>query len=136
MLTAEEEKYKEQDHNLQLVVLFTLIIEKIEYLEARGYIYGSIKMFLKNSKVKYERFLSQVFSIQEKIEEDSALIATNKLLVMQERVELALINQHILTVDERRDRTKEILRKHYPGITIERLKDIISDMEDRNLFNF
>ena len=38
--------------------------------------------------------------LQKDIEENSALEASNKLLVMVERVELALENQYILTSDD------------------------------------
>jgi hypothetical protein len=52
---------------------------------------------------------------------------------MQERVELALVNQYILTVDERRERAKEILSKYLIGPMVE---NAMKEMEDKNLFNF
>ena len=132
MLTKET-KEQIEDSNLQFVVLLTLIIERIEFLEKHGYIYGTIKAFLKNSKTKYEEFISKVFQYQGSIEGNDAKQATNKLLVMQERVELALVNQYILTVDERRDRAKEILSKYLIGPMVE---NAMKEMEDKNLFNF
>ena len=62
MLTKEELKKKEQDHNIQFVVLLQLIIEKIEFLESQGYVYGSIKSFLLNGKKKFEDFISKIFN--------------------------------------------------------------------------
>ena len=122
-----------EDSNLQFVVLLTLIIERIEFLEKHGYIYGTIKAFLKNSKTKYEDFISKVFQYQGSIEGNDAKQATNKLLVMQERVELALVNQYILTVDERRERAREILSKHLIKPMVE---NAMQEMEEKNLFNF
>lgn len=132
-MSIKETKEQIEDSNLQFVVLLTLIIERIEFLEKHGYIYGTIKAFLKNSKTKYEEFISKVFQYQGSIEGNDAKQATNKLLVMQERVELALINQYILTVDERRKRAREILSKHLIKPMVE---NAMQEMEDQNLFNF
>jgi hypothetical protein len=132
-MSTKETKEQIEDSNLQFVVLLTLIIERIEFLEKHGYIYGTIKAFLKNSKTKYEEFIAKVFQYQGSIEGNDAKQATNKLLVMQERVELALVNQYILTVDERRDRAKEILSKYLIGPMVE---NAMKEMEDKNLFNF
>lgn len=132
-MSIKETKEQIEDSNLQFVVLLTLIIERIEFLEKHGYIYGTIKAFLKNSKTKYEEFISKVFQYQGSIEGNDAKQATNKLLVMQERVELALVNQYILTVDERRERAKEILSKHLIKPMVE---NAMKEMEEKNLFNF
>lgn len=133
MLTKEELKRQEEDANLQFIVLLNIIVQKIEFLEERGYIYGSIKSFLKNGKTKFEDFINKVFKYQGSIEGNDATQATNKLLVMQERVELALINQYILTVDERRERAKEVLSKYLIAPMVDKAME---DMEERNLFNF
>jgi hypothetical protein len=132
-MSIKETKEQIEDSNLQFVVLLTLIIERIEFLEKHGYIYGTIKAFLKNSKTKYEEFIAKVFQYQGSIEGNDAKQATNKLLVMQERVELALVNQYVLTVDERRERAKEILSKYLIGPMVE---NAMQEMEDKNLFNF
>lgn len=133
MLTKEELKKKEQDYNIQFVVLLQLIIEKIEFLESQGYVYGSIKAFLKNGKTKFEDFIDKVFRIQEEVDGQSAQDATNKLVVMQERVEKALLNEYILTVDERRDRAREVLSKYLVKPIVEKAME---EMEEKNLFNF
>jgi hypothetical protein len=130
---SPEEQHKIDDSNLQFIVLLILIIERIEYLETQRYCFGSIKSFLKNSKVKYEKFLKDVFKNQEEIKGDSALAACNKLTVMQERVELALLNQYILTVDERRERTQEILSKYMIKPMLEKA---MAELEEKNSFNF
>lgn len=131
----QEESLRQQevDTNLQFIVLLTLIIEKIEFLEERKYVFGTIKSFLKNSKVKYEQFIGKVFEYQGSIEGNDAKQATNKLLVMQERVELALENKYVLTVDERRERTQEILSKYMIAPMVDKAME---EMEFRNLFNF
>ena len=126
-------KHKIDDANLQFVVLLQLVIERIEFLETQQYIYGSIKMFLKNSKVKYEGFINAVFRHQQEIDGDSAQTATNKLFVMQERVEKALANEYILTVDERRDRAMAILSTYMIKPLAEKA---LKEMEQKNLFNF
>jgi hypothetical protein len=131
--TAEELKTQEVDSNLQFVVLLTLIIEKIEFLEQRGYIFGTVKSFLKNSKSKYEHFINKVFEYQGSVEGNDALQATNKLLVMQERVENALENKYVLTVDERRERASEILSKYMIAPMVDKA---LEEMEFKNLFNF
>lgn len=149
MLTKEELKKKEQDHNIQFVVLLQLIIEKIEFLESQGYVYGSIKSFLKNGKIKFEEFIGKVFKIQDEVDGQSAQDATNKLVVMQERVEKALLNEYILTVDERRERARAILNEfvtapYKPGddpLKVEVRKEMLIDeiivaMAEKNLFNF
>lgn len=128
MLTKEELKKQEENANLQFIVLLNIIIQKVEFLEERGYIYGSIKSFLKNGKTKFEEFINKVFKYQGSIEGNDATQATNKLFVMQERVELALVNQYILTVDERRDRAREILSKYMVKPMIE---SVIKDMEEK-----
>jgi hypothetical protein len=133
MLTKEELKKKEQDHNIQFVVLLQLIIEKIEFLESQGYVYGSIKSFLKNGKTKFEEFIGKVFKIQDEVDGQSAQDATNKLLVMQERVEKALLNEYILTVDERRTRALEVLGTYLVKPMAEKA---LKEMEEKNLFNF
>jgi hypothetical protein len=132
-LTKEELKYKIDDSNLQFVVLLQLIIERIEFLETQKYVYGSIKQFLKNSKVKYEKFIGDVFAHQHQIDGDSAQTATNKLFVMQERVEKALANEYVLTVDERRERTRAILSTYMIKPLVEKA---LTEMESKNLFNF
>lgn len=132
-MSTKETKEQIEDSNLQFVVLLTLIIERIEFLEKHGYIYGTIKAFLKNSKTKYEEFISKVFQYQGSIEGNDAKQATNKLLVMQERVELALVNQYVLTVDERRARAREILSTYLVKPIVEKA---MKEMEDKNLFNF
>ena len=121
------------DSNLQFIVLLNLIIEKIEFLEENGYIYGSIKSFLVNGKRKFEDFISKVFNNQDQIDGDTALQAANKLLVMQQRVEKALENEYIITVDERRDRARDILSKYLVKPMVE---NVIKEMEEKNLFNF
>lgn len=133
MSENEATKKKIDDTNLQFIVLLQIIIEKIEYLETQKYFFGSIKSFLKNGKVKFERFIETVFRLEEKVNDNSAMDAANKLLVMQERVELALINHYMLTVDERRDRAREILSKYLVKPMVDKA---IEEMEDRNLFNF
>jgi len=133
MLTKEELKKKEQDHNIQFVVLLQLIIEKIEFLESQGYTYGTIKNFLKNGKTKFEDFISKVFRVQDTIDGQTATEATNRLMVMQERVEKALLNEYILTVDERRGRALEILGTYLVKPMAEKA---LKEMEERNLFNF
>ena len=133
MLSKEELKKKEQDHNIQFVVLLQLIIEKIEFLESQGYIYGSIKSFLKNGKTKFEEFIGKVFKIQYEVDCQSAQDATNKLLVMQERVEKALLNEYILTVDERRERALKVLGTYLVKPMAEKA---LKEMEEANLFNF
>ena len=129
----KETKEQIEDSNLQFIVLLTLIIERIEFLEKHGYIYGTIKAFLKNGKTKYEQFIQKVFQHQGAIEGNDATQATNKLLVMQERVELALLNQYILTVDERRERALEILGSYLIKPMAEKA---LQEMENKNLFNF
>lgn len=131
----QEESLRQQevDTNLQFIVLLTLIIEKIEFLEERKYVFGTVKSFLKNSKTKYEQFIDKVFEYQGSIEGNDAKQATNKLLVMQERVELALENKYVLTVDERRERAAEILSKYMIAPMVDKAME---EMEFRNLFNF
>lgn len=133
MSENEDLKKKIDDTNLQFIVLLQIIIEKIEFLETQSYFFGSIKSFLKNGKVKFERFIDLVFKLEKKVNENSPLDATNKLLVMQERVELALLNQYMLTVDERRERTREILSKYLIAPMVDKA---LEEFEDRNLFNF
>jgi hypothetical protein len=153
-LTKEELKVMEEDANLQLIVLLNIIVQKIEFLEERGYIYGTIKAFLKNGKAKFESFINKVFKYQGAIEGNDATQATNKLLVMQERVELALENQYILTVDERRRRARKILKEMYleqykkmglhKSMPVELLNQMrrnavqttMAEMKYQNLFNF
>ena len=139
----------EQDANLQFIVLLNLTIEKIEFLEEHGYIYGSIKQLLKNGKKRFEEFITKVFKVQDVVDGQNALDASNKLLVMQERVEKALLNNYIITVDERRDRARDILNKFVTPayntgddpLKVEVRKemlidDIIIAMAEKNLFNF
>ena len=52
---------------------------------------------------------------------------------MQERVELALVNHYVLTVDERRGRALEILGTYLVKPMAEKA---LKEMEERNLFNF
>ena len=145
----EDLKDKIDDANLQFIVLLQLTIERIEFLEENKYIFGTIKQFLKNSKSKYEDFIRQVFKSQEIIEGDSAKEASNKLFVMQERVEKALLNEYVITVDERRERARKILNEFVVApynigddplkaeVRQEMLIDsIIVAMAEKNLFNF
>ena len=145
----ENLKDKIDDTNLQFIVLLQLTIERIEFLEENKYIFGTIKQFLKNSKSKYEDFIKQVFKSQETIEGDSAKEASSKLLVMKERVEKSLLNEYIITAEERMIRAKDILSKHVKaeysiGDSPERLQlksellvdEILEEMLEKNLFNF
>ena len=56
----ENTKDRIDDANLQFLVLLQLTIERIDFLEKNGYIFGNIKNFLKNSKAKYENFIREV----------------------------------------------------------------------------
>ena len=145
----ENTKDRIDDANLQFLVLLQLTIERIDFLEKNGYIFGNIKNFLKNSKAKYENFIREVFKRQESIEEDTAKEAASKLLVLHERVEKALLNQYIISAEERMIRTKDILSKHVKaeytlGDSPERLQlksellidEILEEMLEKNLFNF
>lgn len=149
MLSKEELKKKEQDANLQFIVLLNLIISKIEFLEEQGYIYGSIKAFLKNGKTKFEEFITKVFKLQDTIDGQTAKDAAAKLLIMQERVEKALVNEFIITTEERMFRAKETLLKFIPapyeiGDTPKKrelrkellVDEILEEMYEKNLFNF
>ena len=110
-----DDQDKINDTNMQFIVLLQLIIERIEYLESRNYLFGSIKPFLKNAKTRFEDHIKAIFKRQSSkgvLEEADALHATSKLGVMQERVEKALANEYLLTVDERRERAKSILSKY------------------------
>lgn len=136
MLTKEELKQKEDDSNLQFIVLLQIIIEKIEFLESQGYIFGNIKAFLKNGKTRFEEHLRNIFKKQSsrgELEAADALYALNKITVMQERVELALLNQYLLTVDERKERAKEVLSKYLIAPMVDKA---LVEMEEQNLFNF
>ena len=145
----ENTKDRIDDANLQFLVLLQLTIERIDFLEKNGYIFGNIKNFLKNSKVKYENFIREVFKKQEAIEENTSKEAASKLLVLHERVEKALLNQYIITSEERMLRAKDILSKYVkaeytPGDSPERLQlksellvdEILEKMLEKNLFNF
>lgn len=154
MSAKEEVKTKQEDTNLQFIVLLNLIIEKIEFLEEHGYIYGSIKSFLNNGKKKFEDFISKVFSYQDKVEGQSALDASTKILIMQQRVEKALLNEYMITPTERRRRAKMILKKTYleqykqmglqkslPANVLNEMRrksieQTLEDMRYYNLFNF
>ena len=52
---------------------------------------------------------------------------------MQERVEKALANEYVLTVDERRERTRAILSTYMIKPLVEKA---LTEMESKNLFNF
>lgn len=136
-LSKEQEKlelkHKIDDANLQFVVLLQLIIERIEFLEQNKYIYGSIKSFLVNGKKKFEEFIQKVFAYQGSIEGNDATAATNQLFVMQERVEKALLNQYMLTVDQRKERAREVLSTYMIKPLVEK---VLQEMESKNLFNF
>ena len=136
MLTKEELKQKEEDSNLQFIVLLQIIIEKIEFLETQGYIFGNIKSFLKNGKTRFEEHLRNIFKRQSSkgdLAEADAFYAVNKIMVMQERVEIALLNQYLLTVDERKQRAKEVLSAYLISPMVDKA---LQEMEDNNLFNF
>lgn len=129
----EELKDKIDDSNLQFIVLLQLIIERIDFLEENNYLFGSIKSFLKNGKTKFENFMRDVFKREESINGDTAKDAASKILVMTERVELALLNQYILTVDERKARAREVLSAYMIAPMVDKA---IEEMESKNLFNF
>ena len=56
MSSKQELKEQIEDVSLQFVALLQVTIERIEFLEEQGYIYGNIKKFLKNSKANFESF--------------------------------------------------------------------------------
>lgn len=130
---SPETKKKVDDTNLQFIVLLNIIIEKIDYLEEQKYVFGSIKMFLKNSRTRFEEFIKKVFDYQGSVEGNDALSTTNKLFVMQERVEKALVNEYVITVDERRKRAEAILSTYMIKPIAEKA---LKEMEAQNLFNF
>lgn len=150
MLNRTEDKQEQiQDSNLQLLVLLNLTVERIEFLEENKYIFGTIKNHLKKSKFAFEEFIKKVFKVEANIKGDTAKTASSKLLVMQERVEKALLNEYVITVDERRKRAREILSKYIsapynPGddpLKVEvrnemLLDEVITAMAEKNLFNF
>jgi len=149
MSTQEDRNKKIADANLQFLVLLNLVIERIEYLETEGFIYGSLKNFLKNGKKQFESFITKVFKVQDTIEEDTALSSSTKLLVMQERVEKALENEYIITSEERMLRAKAILKGYITpvyelGDSPEKLElkkellidEVLEKMYEKNLFNF
>lgn len=132
-MSKENNSVEVQDANLQFLVLLNIIVERIEFLEENKFIYGNIKSFLKNGKTKFEDFIKKVFAIQDTIEGQTALEASTRLLVMQQRVEKALLNEYILTVEERRERAFKILSKYMITPMVEKAME---EMEQKNLFNF
>ena len=54
-------------------------------------------------------------------------------MVMQERVERALLNEYVLTVDERKERALEVLGTYLIKPIAEKA---LKEMEEKNLFNF
>lgn len=136
MPNQDELREQENDANLAFIVLLQLIIEKIEFLETQKYMFGSIKNFLKNGKTKFEEHLKNIFrrqSSQGELEAADALYATDRLMLMQERVERALLNEYLITVDERKERMREILSKFMIAPMVDKA---IEEMQSKNLFNF
>lgn len=134
--SKEELQIQEEDANIQFIVLLQLIIERIEFLESRKYIFGTIKNFLLNGKNKFENHLSNIFkreSFLGKIEEEASLKAASAVMIMQQRVEKALANEYMITVDERRERAKKILSTYLIAPMVEKA---LKEMEGQNLFNF
>lgn len=116
-----------------MLILFQILIEKIEYLERHGFIFGVIKQFLKNGKIKFEEFVNQVHKRDPDETPEDAIHASSKLMVLQERVEKALQNEYLIPIDERRQRTKDILSKFMIAPMVNKAME---EMEDKNLFNF
>lgn len=135
-LSKEELKMQEDDSNLQFIVLMQLIIEKTEFLESQGYIFGSVKSFLVNGKRRFEEHLNNIFKRKSSLgdlDAKEALQATDGVMVLKERVEKALTNEYILTVDQRRERARKVLSAYLVGPMAEKA---LKDMENLNLFNY
>ena len=146
---SDDEQTQIQDANLQLLVLLNLTSERIEFLEEKKYIFGTIKNHLKKAKTAFEDFIYKVFKVESNIEGESAKTASAKLLVMQERVEKALVNEYVITTEERMLRAKKILSEkvnatYEVGDTLKKLElkkellidEILEEMYEKNLFNF
>lgn len=131
--SKEENREKLLDAQIQFLVLLQIIIEKTEYMETQGYIYGNLKQFLKTSKGKFEDFIRRVFREQKAMDSDDAVHVTGRLMVIQERVENALENRFVITVDDRKERMESILSQYMIKPMVERA---MKDMEEKNLFNF
>jgi hypothetical protein len=127
---------KINDLNVQYIVLLQSIIEKIEELEKLGFFVGQIKMFIKNAKITFEKYLDKIFKTADASQEE-LFAMSSRLLVIQERVEKALVNEYAIPVDERRTRAKEALSK-YSGkyLSNKAIQEILEEFEDKNLFNF
>lgn len=150
--TEEELKRTEEDCNLQLLVVLNIACEIIEFLEKRGFLFGKVKNHLVRSKTHVSDFISKIFKIESNFEGENSKQAAGKLLVLQQRVELALENKYIITSEERRERAKKILEENFKRnykITFGNVKEevlnlqtslfvnqIMEEMEHKNLFNF
>lgn len=99
-------KQKIEDLHLHFIVLLNLIIEKIEELEKSGQLFGRVKFFLKNSLKYFVDFINKTYEIPDK---QIRIESTQGVFIIQERVEKALINQYVLTENEREARLTNIL---------------------------
>lgn len=141
---TEEENRRFTDLNMNVAVLCNILVGKMEELEEYGLLYGDVKFSVKNAGGKLEKFITKAFSVAEETEGEGAkTAASNGVMVVQDRVEHALLNQYVLTVDERRDRCRETLKEHvgktgYKKELLEKMvEDIMWDLQfNKNAFNF
>ncbi len=131
-----DKKQRINDLTLQYLVLIQILVEIIEELEGMKFFVGQIKMFIKNAKNVFEKYIDGLFRSASEDGEDTVFMAS-KLLVMKERVEKALLNEYVITVDERRQRTLEVLSKYTSTyLSKEDAENIFKELEEKNLFNF
>ncbi len=136
MLSKEELQLQEDDANLQFIVLMQLIIERTEFLESRKYIFGSVKSFLVNGKRRFEEHLATIFKRKSSLgdlDKEIALKAGDAVMIMTQRVEKALLNEYMISVDQRRERARAILSSYMIKPMVEKA---LKEMEEQNLFNF
>ncbi len=136
MSSKEELQIQEDDANIQFIVLMQLIIERIEFLESRKYIFGSVKAFLVNGKRRFEEHLANIFKRKSslgKLDKKIALEASDAVMIMTQRVEKALLNEYMITVDQRRERAKTVLSAYLIAPMVDKA---LKEMEKQNLFNF
>ena len=124
---------KEQTEELclQIVVLSNLLEEKLEELQKTGVLVQQLKLAVKNTREKLSSFIKKVFYTND----EDFFKASAGTLLMQQKVEKVIQNEFILSVEEREDRLKEILKEH-PLLYEEEILNILTKIEEQNILKF
>lgn len=134
-MSSEEKLSSEQldDVMVDSLILSNLLIEKYEIMLKHKLVMHRAKQSVSNAFTHLNHYVSQIFDKGEMQDRDT-ILASNIVLIRQERVEKALENKEVVIIGDRQKTLKEILSEHIEDE--ERIDEILEKVKISEILKF